>query len=199
MRKLQSYSPEVNSAKALGAKYYQLPSRLTFIKALYRVNCNIRKHLSRRANVHTERHKFLSKTQGTEETIAQYIAELQKISRTSDWTCQNEICKTPISLIIQAQSIRGLWDVEIREQILQQGDDINFEKAIEIALSVEAAKKQNKIYSNSLADIHKISNNMKKSAFVTSSGGKSKFKRDERFQKNEQSYRGKIKSFKDLD
>ncbi|KAL4717572.1 hypothetical protein ACJJTC_000721 [Scirpophaga incertulas] len=157
IKNLQGDSLQTKQMKAkilinsLGAKYYQLLSSLTapdlpsnktydeLIKLLDR-------HLCPLANVHTERHKFLSRIQKPDESKLQYIAALKHLSTTSNWNCEEPDCSKPVSIILQAQFIRGLLDIEIREQILQQGNDINLEKAIEIALAIEAAVKQNKIY-----------------------------------------------------
>lgn len=167
LKNLHGNAPETKLCKArvlinaLGVKYYQLLSSLTApdlpsSQPYDKLITLLEKHLCPRSNVHTERHKFLSRTQKPDESVSQYIAALKDLSRTSDWICQDEQCKKPIPSILQAQFIRGLQDVEIREQILQQGDNINFERVVEIALAIEAAKRQNKMYNTTVSDIHQV-------------------------------------------
>lgn len=65
-----------------------------------------------------------------------------------------------LNLLLRSQFIRGLADADIREKLLQQGD-ATFEKTIEIALAIEAAKIENKeVYkSNYATSVNKISSN----------------------------------------
>lgn len=173
LRQLTGSSTEVALAKVqilincLGSKYYQLISSLTAPqkpneKTYSELILLLEKHLSPPSNVHTERHKFLSRTQHTDESIAAYVAALKLLLHTCKWICPNENCKQPILAILQAQFIRGLKDVDIREKILQQEETVNFDKTLEIALAIEAAKKQNREdYQKSSISVNRIGNSQK--------------------------------------
>lgn len=154
----------------LGPKHYQLLSNLTSpdlpaTKTYTELMQLLKEHLSPRTNVLTEQHKFLSRAQRNGESISNYINALKELSKSADFktSCADANCKkSVINLLLRAQFIRGLQDSEIREKILQQGD-LTFEKAVDIALTIEAAKIENKeVYkTNSTSQLNKISTNMK--------------------------------------
>ncbi|XP_044731858.1 uncharacterized protein K02A2.6-like [Chrysoperla carnea] len=170
LRQISGTSAEVAKAKVqilincLGSKYYQLISSLTSPskpsdKTYTELIELLEKQLSPPSNVHTERHKFLSRIQHSDESIASYVAALKLLLHTCKWVCPIDNCKQPIPSILQAQFIRGLKDVDIREKILQQDETISFDKTLEIALAIEAAKRQNKEdYQKPAIPINRIGN-----------------------------------------
>lgn len=114
-------------------------------------------------NVHTERHKFLSRVQGKTESLTTYISALKVIAQKCNWTCPKNECKTSINSIFQAQFIRGVRDNHIREKILVLPPDTTLEKTLETALALEAAHKQNvedyiSENTKSTSSVNKVSN-----------------------------------------
>lgn len=93
--------------------------------------------------IHTERHKFLSRTQGKTESLTSYIQALKIIAQKCKWTCPSNECNQTIDSIFQAQFIRGIRDNFIREKILSMQPNATLEETLQNALAIEAAHKQN--------------------------------------------------------
>ncbi|KAF2892722.1 hypothetical protein ILUMI_13450 [Ignelater luminosus] len=141
-------SPDVDKLKAqilincIGSKYYQLLLCLTSPetprdKTYSKLVTLIENHLCPQPNECIEQHKFLSRMQAANETIAQYTVALRKLSSTS-------------------QFIRGLSDPTIREKLLQE-KDLTFGNATKIALALEASKLGNRVLSSSTeGEVNKV-------------------------------------------
>ncbi|XP_028177592.1 uncharacterized protein K02A2.6-like [Ostrinia furnacalis] len=84
-------------------------------------------------------HKFISRIQQENETIAMYASELKKLSSNCEFKCMN--CKkTTAESFLSLQFIRGLKDGEIRTKILQEPDTSSFAKLLQIASANELGK-----------------------------------------------------------
>ncbi|XP_041989081.1 uncharacterized protein K02A2.6-like [Aricia agestis] len=94
-------------------------------------------------------HRFISRQQQEDETIAIYAAELKKLSLNCEFKCHN--CKKSTSeSFLSLQFIRGLRDSDIRTKILQERDTPPFAKLIQIASAMEMGKDENKNISQDL-------------------------------------------------
>ncbi|KAF2880339.1 hypothetical protein ILUMI_25827, partial [Ignelater luminosus] len=137
LRQLKENAPRVAEAKrdvllnCLKSKQYQLLSSLTAPdkpkeKSYDQLVDILQKQFTPVINVHTERHKFLSRIQQSSENLSTYIADLKVRAQKYAWICPDDTCKKQIDSIFQAQFIRGIRD-----------------KTLDVALTVEAARKQN--------------------------------------------------------
>ncbi|XP_073811777.1 uncharacterized protein [Musca autumnalis] len=96
-------------------------------------------HLCPKKNVFVLQHRFLSTYQGEDQTLSEYVALLRRDLNECEFvsTCD---CKADISnIFLRAQFIRGVKDVNIREQLLQS-EEPDFDKIFEKALSLEASR-----------------------------------------------------------
>ncbi|KAF2891239.1 hypothetical protein ILUMI_14934 [Ignelater luminosus] len=161
-------SPDVDKLKAqilincIGSKYYQLLLCLTSPetprdKTYSELVTLIENHLCPQPNECIEQHKFLSRMQAANETIAQYTVALRKLSSTCNFVCPEPTCKKSIAQVfLQAQFIRGLSDPTIREKLLQE-KDLTFGNATKIALALEASKLGNRVLSSSTeGEVNKV-------------------------------------------
>ena len=160
MKKLTDNKAETKKSKtqilinSIGAKYIQLLMNLTAPdnpreKSYEELVELLKGHLSPAPNTFSEQHKFLSRQQNQTESIAEYVSALQELALTCDWTCPHPNCgKSITSVILRAQFIRGIYESETREKLLQQPDQktIGVNKVVEIAQSVESSKAENKNY-----------------------------------------------------
>lgn len=155
LKQLSADNSETNVAKArifinsIGSKNYMLLCSLTApispVELPYKKLVEVlEQHLCPPPNVFAEQHKFLCRTQGPDECIADFIAALRQLTITCKFDCYNEGChKSVANLFLRAQFIRGLSDSSIRERLLQE-TTLTFDRASEIALSLEASKQGNK-------------------------------------------------------
>lgn len=152
LRQLTADTEEVRAAKqqillnCIGSSTYKLLSSLCAPKkpnelSYEEIIQSLEKQLCPTVNVFTERHKFLSRIQQKGETITAYIAALKLIAQKCNWECST--CKQQVNAIFTAQFIRGLNDAYIREKILQMEETTDVNKILELALNIEAAKKEN--------------------------------------------------------
>ena len=105
-----------------------------------------------------EQHKFLCEIQNENQTVAEFVAVLQK--RTIDCAFVCECSKSVANIFLRAQFIRGLRDSYIREQLFQKPES-TFMEITQEALALEAAKTDNRTISNSGAstattNIHQV-------------------------------------------
>ncbi|KAF2881405.1 hypothetical protein ILUMI_24779 [Ignelater luminosus] len=154
LRQLKDNAPGVAEVKrdvllnCLKSKQYQLLSSLTAPdkpgeKSYDQLVDILQKQFTPVINVHTERHKFLSRIQKSSENLSTYIADLKVIAQKCEWICPDDTCKKQIDSIFQAQFIRGIRDVYIREKILQMEPSTTLQKTLDVALTIEVARKQN--------------------------------------------------------
>lgn len=146
----------------LGSKHYQLLQSLTApdlpsSKSYDELIILLESHLCPKPNVLIEQHKFLSRVQLPNESVAQYVAALRQQTLTCNFnTVRNNNGHSVADIFLRAQFIRGLLDTTIREKVLQE-DDITFDRAVELALATEASKLGNKLISdNSNTFVNKI-------------------------------------------
>ncbi|KAI5755002.1 hypothetical protein M8J77_013263 [Diaphorina citri] len=152
------------------------------------------------SNVHTERHRFLSRVQTKSESLTSYISALKMIGQKCQWVCHVENCKAQIDSIFQAQFIRGIRDHYIREKILVMKTETSLEKTLETALALEAAHKQNlEEYTSDAAptqstNVHKVSMHDNNSPYFRSrsrSRSSSHHRNRSTFNRNGSTYRAK--------
>ncbi|KAF2883447.1 hypothetical protein ILUMI_22732 [Ignelater luminosus] len=146
----------------IGSKYYQLLLCLTSPETLRDKTYSelvtlIENRLCPQPNECIEQHKFLSRMQAGNKTIAQYTVALRKLSSTCNFVCPEPTCKKSIAQVfLQAQFIRGLSDPTIREKLLQE-KDLTFGNATKIALALEASKLGNRVLSSSTeGEVNKV-------------------------------------------
>jgi hypothetical protein len=85
------------------------------------------------ASVLLEQHKFLQKLQQEGESITNFVADLKMAATYCNFVCTG--CKHSTNDIhLRSQFIRGIRDNGIREQLLQQKEDVTFAKVVELAL-----------------------------------------------------------------
>lgn len=106
-----------------------------------------------------EQHRFLSRVQNETESIGNYVAALRNLTSHCDFTCD---CNASIAdLFLRAQFIRGVKNSNIREKLLLE-KELTFNKAVEIALSLETSYLDNQEIKNGSS--HKFDNNVCKLA-----------------------------------
>lgn len=87
-------------------------------------------------------HKFITRTQKSDETVAQYAAELKKLTTNCEFNCQH--CqKNTSESFLSLQFIRGLKDSDARTKILQDRTVYTFKSLTQIAISIEMGKAEN--------------------------------------------------------
>lgn len=90
-------------------------------------------HLQPQASVLAERYKFRQRKQCRDETIADFVADLKRLSRTCNFS----------DLInnLRDQLVCGLYDDDIRQRLFAEEEStLSFEKACKIAVTMEAAR-----------------------------------------------------------
>ncbi|KAK7575685.1 hypothetical protein V9T40_011971 [Parthenolecanium corni] len=173
IKKLSGDDAEIDKAKkqilinSIGPKYIQLLRNSTAPddprdKSYQDLVSILKLQLAPKTNIFSEQHKFLSRVQKQGESISKYIGALLELTLTCDWNCPQPACKKPFTqIILRAQFIRGLYDSDIRERLLQQPDQasISLEKLVEIAQSIELSKSESKeVYKNPMntSTLHKL-------------------------------------------
>lgn len=100
----------------------------------------LKNHLHPKPNAVVEQNRFVLRIQKEDESIVEYVAELQKLSKTCMFECPH--CKKSIAEThLVTQFIRGVHDRDIRERLLQESE-LDFKKAVIIATSIENAKRE---------------------------------------------------------
>ena len=80
---------------------------------------------------------FFNRVQATNESIQSFAADLRKLAK----SCKFD---NMLDRLLRDKFVVGLHDVDIRQRIFLQKDDLSFEEAIEIATSYELAVKRSK-------------------------------------------------------
>ena len=117
----------------------------------------LRSHLCPKPSEIAEQYKFLTRIQHEGESIAQFQAELKKLTVNCNFTCEN--CKKPtVNTYLRGQFIRGVHCNETREKLLQfsTSKTLSFEEAVSIASAIEASKAESKAIQNP-QNIHTVS------------------------------------------
>jgi hypothetical protein len=154
IRGLVTNTPEVNAQKVqifincLGPKTYQTLTSLTAPdlpnkKDFKTLTTLLKNHLSPQASEIAEQHKFLLRLQHEGESIANFVADLKMHTTNCNFICPS--CKhSTTDTHLRSQFIRGVRDNDIRERLLQQKEDVNFQKIVELALAIETSKLESK-------------------------------------------------------
>lgn len=145
----------------LGSKHYQLLCSLTApevptSKTYDELIGLLQSHLCPSPTPVIEQHKFLSRMQSPNETVAQYVAALRQLTTTCEFNCPSNNCGVSIAnVFLRAQFIRGLSDPHMREKLLQIRD-LTFERAVEVATSVEASQIGNRVIAGGAGAVNKV-------------------------------------------
>jgi len=133
---------------SIGAENYKLVSSLCApkdIKSLTYVELTkmLEEHLCPKPNFMIEQHRFLSRVQKKEESIAEYVAALKAFVPYCEFKCQEETCgKSVAECFLRAQFIRGLYNKEIRGHIMTM-ENPTFENCYKMAIKLEASNVDN--------------------------------------------------------
>ncbi|XP_049886620.1 uncharacterized protein LOC126381133 [Pectinophora gossypiella] len=92
-------------------------------------------HLQPKPSILAERYRFKQRVQKQGETIAEYMAELKKLSK----TCMFASCC--MSTCIRDQFVCGLSSETIMQRLFAEDDGMKLEKLYKLAISMEAAEK----------------------------------------------------------
>lgn len=144
----------------LNPKYFQLLTELTAPEQPKSIKFNIlitllKNHLCPTPNEIAEQHRFYIRNQNDGETISVFVKELRKLTLHCNFNCKK--CKaSTIDIHLRSQFVRGLKDTDIREKLLQE-TDMTFDKAVEIAQSMEDSRQgSNQMQSTTIASVNKI-------------------------------------------
>lgn len=115
----------------------------------------LRSHLCPIPSEIAEQHKFSNRVQHEGESIANFQADLKKLSTNCNFKCGN--CNTSTnSTHLRSQFVRGIRDNDIRERLLQQDASKTFEDAVKLALAIESAKLESKEIRNQHLQVNQI-------------------------------------------
>lgn len=123
----------------LGVKTYNLlkdlctpskPSEKTF-DSLVKI---VQEHLSPKPSFIAERYKFSLRNQYEHESVAEYIVQLKKLSTYCEF-------KDNLSDYLRDRLVSGLRSDVIKKRLIGEVD-LTYEKAVQLALSLEAAERQ---------------------------------------------------------
>ncbi|KAL0893511.1 hypothetical protein ABMA27_013707, partial [Loxostege sticticalis] len=107
----------------------QKPSVLTFKRAVELLSA----HLQPKPSVLAERYKFRQRRQLSDESIADYVTELKKLSKYCEFN-------TTLDENLRDQLVCGLKSEVIRQRLFSE-EGITYNRAIALALSLEAAER----------------------------------------------------------
>ena len=94
----------------------------------------VKKHYNRRPSAITQRFKFNSRVRQPGETVAEYVAELRKLSEHCDF-------KDTLEDMLRDRLVWGIADPRIQHRLLAE-DKLTFMKAQELAQAMELATKK---------------------------------------------------------
>jgi hypothetical protein len=99
------------------------------------------KKVSRKIMPLIERHRLFTRSQKECETVQEFATELKKLTANAELKCEH--CKkTSTDIILTSRFVCGLNDATIRGRLLEE-EDLNFEKAVNLAVTAEASKAEN--------------------------------------------------------
>ncbi|KAM7284083.1 uncharacterized protein ISCGN_001186 [Ixodes scapularis] len=141
----------------IGPKTYSLLKSLTAPakpseNTLEQLTQLLRNQLSPRVSVIGERAKFHRRSQLEHESIAQYVAELRKLSQTCEFGGF-------LDESLRDRFVCGLFRADIQRYLFAEDKTLTFQKAVERALALEEAKKnvQEAHAKERSDDLHKMS------------------------------------------
>ena len=92
-------------------------------------------HKNPKPNLISERFKFNSRNRAENKTISEYMAELRRLTQYCDYG-------TVLNDMLRDRLVCGVNHSHIQRKLLSEGSSLTLEKALSIAISVEAAIKQ---------------------------------------------------------
>lgn len=92
----------------------------------------MKKHLNPKPSQLAERFKFRQRIQHKEESVSGYVAELKRLSKNCGFR--------DLAENLRDQFICGLSNEDIRQKLFTEDDNITFDRAFTIAMSMEAAE-----------------------------------------------------------
>ncbi|XP_061715638.1 uncharacterized protein K02A2.6-like [Cydia pomonella] len=93
----------------------------------------MKKHLQPTRSTMAERFKFRQRSQGSDETIAEYTAELKKLTKDCDFQ------EASLNENLRDQFVCGIRNDSIRQKLFTE-DNLTFERAFKMAVAMEAAE-----------------------------------------------------------
>lgn len=135
---LSSLSPELHG-RAYDVCAPEDPTKLSFQDLVHKLE----QYIDPKPSVWARRHKFITRIQGDNETVANFSTELKRLAHDCEFSCDS--CRKPIAdNFLALQFIRGIRDCEIRTKILQDNQTTNFNELVQLASSSEIARADNK-------------------------------------------------------
>ena len=134
---------------AVGASTYRLirtlvsPAKVTEV-SFDEIVTKAKAHFNPKPSPIVKRYEFNTRRQGENESIAVYVAELQKIAEHCEYSAV-------LGDMLRDRLVCGVVDKGIQRRLLQQVD-LTFDKALEIALAAEAADKDSRRLMPAAAD-----------------------------------------------
>ena len=95
-----------------------------------------RAHFNPKPSPIVKRYEFNTRRQGENEAVATYVAELRKIAEFCDYGAV-------LSDMLRDRLVCGIHNRAVQRRLLQE-PSLTYDKALEIALSSEAAEKDSK-------------------------------------------------------
>ena len=95
---------------------------------------NFERHTTPKKNTLFARYLFLNRKQEQGETFEHFLTDIRKLVKDCSYRDPEEMIRDSI--------VCGLLSQEIREKLLQTGDSLTMEKAVEIVTTFEATRKQ---------------------------------------------------------
>ncbi|XP_031332347.1 uncharacterized protein K02A2.6-like [Photinus pyralis] len=168
LRGITDETPEADRKKVqiflnyLGPKMYQTLSNITSpdspsSKTYKEVVQLLKMHICPPPSEIAEQHRFSLRVQHEGESIANFVAELKRLTTNCNFKCI-ECDKPTINTHLRSQFIKGIRDNDIRERLLQQtAPTFTFDKAVELALSIEMSKCESKQLQSNSSQINLVS------------------------------------------
>jgi len=125
-------------------------------------------------SIWARQHKFIARTQLSNESIQDYANVLRKLSVDCQFTCEK--CSESVSeILLRMQFVRGLQDPDIRLQLLQDKVLKPFKEVVEKAATLELAKSESRLImtqnnQNDDIPVHQVSRRYKQSKNEIESG-----------------------------
>lgn len=95
----------------------------------------VRAHLEPKRSEIAERHIFRQRTQRSGESISEYLHSLKHLAKTCDF---NKITTNPLEVCLRDQFVSGLTSEDMRSRLFAE-KDLDYKRAVELALALEAA------------------------------------------------------------
>lgn len=152
----------------IGPKTYALLKSLTApetpsSKSFEELRQLLRNHLSPKPSVIGERAKFHRRSQTEDETISEFVAEIRRLAQTCEFG--NFLDES-----LRDRFVCGLRRVDIQRHLFSEDKHLTFQKAVERALSLEAAIKNASAThsrSDSAAELNKLRSSGPKPRVIT--------------------------------